>query len=452
MTIKNQVDHYKDLQSSGISTCISRCEQSIYPVGQIESCPSEKAMRNTSNSIKSFENASAAQNNNLETILNQHKKPLENTRMVTEFASRDLNPFEYLDLIESYVPKELISSQNFTEIKDLASRFTRNMTSFFGFESNLCEDSSKSDYLLAISSKNGEREALLNILTNKELPPHIINREEWKNITRFTQEWVEQHSIINENVLGLWFEFDTSRSHSGFPIPNIFLQTKKIRIDTKEDLKNFKWFTKVTIPMLTRKNLSMSVEKKLIEAVKKLPEKTSVIHIGTMLSRQSNDLRIVINRIKPTQVIPYLQSLGYKYSLEKLEEVIQELNRYVSRLILHLNIDDEIGEKIGLECSFSYDKYHEETEWEKFLDYLQEKNLCIPEKKEALLNFIGAEIDTPYTKFISSEYIPSVMIKENKSVSSALVRYISHIKIVYTPNKPLMAKAYPGVRLLSSTQ
>ncbi len=36
---------------------------------------------------------------------------------------------------------------------------------------------------------------------------------------------------------------------------------------------------------------------------------------------------------------------------------------------------------------------------------------------------------------------------ENNDFSSALVRYISHIKLVYEPDHVLSAKAYPGVRL-----
>jgi hypothetical protein len=276
-----------------------------------------------------------------------------------------------------------------------------------------------------------------------------MNESSWKHITEFTEQWTNPASILNENVLGLWFEFDTSTNFSGLPVPNIFFQTKKLRIDSVDDEKKFKWITDKAIPILIGQNISKDVEKKLVESIKKLPKGTSVFHFGAMLSRKDRGIRIVINRIKPNQVIPYLSSLGWKDEKRQLDKLLKELSNYISRIILHLNIKDEVDTKIGIECSFSFDKYHTETEWEKFLEYLEKQNLCLESKKEALLNFIGAELDNSFNDFAIDDYLPSVMVNETSN-SSALVRYLSHIKIVYDPNKSLTAKAYPGVRLLSS--
>lgn len=367
------------------------------------------------------------------------------SKMFNDFE--ELNPYDYLSLIEAHIPDKLISTKNYTEIKNLANLFKNNITSFFGFETKLTSKENKLDYLIAISSKKGERESLLELLETNNLPESIMKLDEWKNIYNFTKNWANPESILYNNILGIWFEFDASSFFDGVLVPNIFLQTRKIRADSSMEIKKIEWITKNAIPLLTGKHVSKTIEKRFIEAIQNLPEGTALIHFGTMISRANMGIRIVINRIKSKQIIPYLNSIGWKDPTDELSKIINELDKFVSRIILHITIGENVSQKIGLECSFSKDKYHMETEWLKLLEYLINKNLCTPEKKHALLNFIGINNDEVNHDVDISSYIPSVLIKNNP-YKNILVRFISHIKIVYQPNKLIETKAYPGIRLL----
>ena len=102
--------------------------------------------------------------------------------------------------------------------------------------------------------------------------------------------------------------------------------------------------------------------------------------------------------------------------------------------------------KLDLNVPLHPDRYHLETGWSSFFNYLVKKGLCLPEKKDALLQFTGVEQEDTKRDFNTTIYRPTVKI-ENDDFSGALVRYISHIKLVYEPNHVLYAKAYPGVRL-----
>lgn len=380
-----------------------------------------------------------------EIISNRLGRQSQNTVMFRDLTSKQLHPSDYLCSIASHIPKEVVSIQNFAEIKNLADRLTGGLTSFFGFETRLTSTSARSDYLIAISSRNGEREALKRYLS-KEIPNDLKNKSEWRNLKNFSMQWSDNTSVMNRNVIGLWLEFDTAKLTNDYKIPNIFLQIRKTRIDTKEDEQKFKWITQQALPILTGSTLSKNIEKNLINAVKKLPEETSLIHVGTMLSRNVSGVRIVINRIKPEQIIPYLKSIGYDYDKNELIQTINEIGKYSSRLILHINIGEKVDPKIGIECSFAEDKYHLETEWNNFFDYLQNKGLCIQEKREALLDFPGIEQENNNHEFDCETYMVVPKIK-HKTYSRALVRYLSHVKIVYHPNLGFEAKAYPGIRL-----
>ena len=434
-----------------ISTCIPRCEKGISSIRKMKSRMQFNGSEKTLDDSISIRNAFTAREVNLENSLITSKSKLEKNIQNRDSSLKYLHAVDYLHLIESHIPGELVSSKNFDEIKNLANHFTGGLTSFFGFESRLSDSKARSDYLFAVSSMKGEREALLNLIKNGNLPKPFHNKSEWKQICNFATAWADSKSILHDNVLGLWFEFDTSSHSSEMPIPNIFLQIKKLRIETPEDIKKLSWITHIALPLLTGQHLSKKMEKGLIRSIQQLPEGTSVIHVGTMLKREVSGIRIVINRIKPEQIIPYLKSLGWSDETEELSLLLEELENYVSRMILHINVGEDVGSRIGLECSFSKDQYHQETGWSNFLNYLSEKKLCLPEKKSALLNFLGAEQENTNQDFDSESYIPSVMIPDN-NFSSALVRYISHIKIVYEPNNPLEVKAYPGVRLFGLPQ
>ena len=118
------------------------------------------------------------------------------------------------------------------------------------------------------------------------------------------------------------------------------------------------------------------------------------------------------------------------------------------RFVLSFDVnEDGIGSRVGIELSFDSKVFQKETRWNRLLDYLVKKGLCLSEKRDALLKYPGSE-----KEFNSGimEPLKAVSGNLNTIFSSTIVRYISHIKIVYQPGEALEAKAYPAVRLFES--
>jgi len=361
-------------------------------------------------------------------------------------SQRDLKTAELLSTIESSIPETLISSENLREMQRLASFFTASITSFFGFESRLTSAEAHADYLFAVSSLREERDALANLIRKKTLPEKFMNIPEWQNICRFVLEWADPDSLLYQNVLGMWFEFDMVENSSETPIPCIFLHTIPLRITTEEDTEKISWLTKYALPLVAGKEIPEKIEQNLFRTIQQLPKDALVMDAGVMLSRLTSGVRLLIARMHPDQIIPYLTALGWSED-DQLSKLVKDLEKQVSRLVLHITITENgIDQKIGLECSFAPDKYHLETRWQSFFNYLVKKGLCLPEKKDALLEFIGVDQEDTKRNFDTAVYRPIVKF-ENNDCSRALVRYISHIKLVYEPDHGLSAKAYPGVRL-----
>jgi hypothetical protein len=364
---------------------------------------------------------------------------------------KGLNARQYLSSIESYIPEEIISPQNYAEMKTLTSSFTGRITSFFGFETRLNNPDASSDYLFAVSSMKGEREALRDMLEKGCFPIKCMDLVVWQRIRNFTEKWTNPDSILYNNVFGLWLEFDRAELSSPTPIPCIFIQTPLLRIDTPKDIKEFTWLTTSALPLLTGHCVSKKLEKQMKKALKHLPKGVGLMDVGVMLSRPTRGVRFCLVKIKPQDVIPYLTRLGWSDKKKRLTTLLKKVETKVTRVVLHITITEEgIDKKIGIECSFSPNRYHLETQWTTFLDYLIQKGACLPEKKEALLSFCGVEQENTSIDFDFTSYQVSAKI-QNDSFSSALVRFISHIKIIYTPDAPIEAIAYFGVRLFGNS-
>jgi hypothetical protein len=369
------------------------------------------------------------------------------TVLLRKPSLKELSAASFLSVVESDIPVDLICSQKLFEMKKLASCFTGAITSFFGFESHLNSSKPSADYLFAVSSMRREREALATLVKEQSLPKEFFKKKEWKNVCDFVLEWSNKDSVLYQNVLGMWFEFDMAENSSETPVPCIFLHTLPLRNTHLEKNGTLHWLTRQALPLVTGKSIPEKTEQNILHAVQNLPPNALVMDAGVMLSRPTSGVRLIIARIHPDQIIPYLRSMGWAEEKEDLSALIGELTQQVSRLVLHITITENgIDKKIGLECSFAPDQYHLETRWKSFLEYLVDKKLCFEEKKQALLEFVGIEQEDRQRDFATENYQPTVKMKGD-DFSAALVRYISHVKLVYEPNKIVYAKAYPGVRL-----
>lgn len=431
-----------------ISTYPSTCEKSIYETNKIKLEQGAGSVINHSYNQQILLNDSfSAREINLENILIQNHKKFETSRIFKELLSEELKPSDYITLVESYIPKELISSTCLGEIKNLASNFSENMSSFLIFESRLKSFDAKSDYCFAVSSKNGEREILADLIKSGHLVDKFSKQSEWIQLGNFVKNWIDPKSIIYDNVIGLWFEFDTAGEISNAPTPSIFIQPTSYNKITGDVSSQYTWITKSALPLLLGKPLSNKLEKKVLKCIKNLPLESSLFQIGTMLSRKDDKIRLVLNKFRVDQIIPYLTSIGWlDDENNSLSALLEEIKNKVTRIVLHISVGEKIDSKVGIECSFYPNKYYQEQGWEKFLDYLLEKKLCNKEKYSALIRFPGIEPQYHDQDFNTGNYIPSVMLLEENN-SNALVRYISHIKLVYQPYKSVEAKAYFAVRL-----
>jgi len=398
----------------------------------------------------SFENAGAAREIELEKKLITSEYQLyqeDHTRMQKHLPVKSILASNYLCKAEPFV-SSLISPEKFKDILSIARNFPGNLTSFLGFEIHLGDARQRADWAFAVSGAGDDRIVFENVLKQGNIPKPLIQQPEWQQIAAFSEAWAKEESILKRQVKCFWLEFDMPESNHDMIIPSVFFGPEKISQDSSKNSKSqFSWLVNDALPLLRGQALSNAVKHQILKCIEKIPKGASLFQVGTMLSRSTNDVRLYINKIHPRSIIPYLNALGWSDEENKFQTLIEDVGSRADRFVLSFDVTtDGIGPRIGLECSFEENRYHEETRWEDLLEYLVQKGMCLPQKRDVLLQYSGVEHPDDFSGGVMKPF-SSVSQHLDDIFSGSLVRYISHVKVVYLPGRPLEAKAYPAVRL-----
>ena len=398
----------------------------------------------------SFENAGTAREIELEKKMITPQYQLyqeDHTRMQKHLPLRSILASNYLCKAEPFV-SSLISPEKFRDILSVAKNFPGNLTSFLGFEIHLGDARQRADWAFAISGAGDDRIVFENVLKQGNFPSSLMQQPEWQQITAFSESWTKKDSSLKKKVKCFWLEFDMPETKSDVSIPSVFFGPEKVAEDASQDsMAQYAWLVNDALPLLRGQRLSKKMERQILSCIQKIPQGASLFQVGTMLSRSTNDVRLYINKIHPRRIIPYLNTLGWSDEKNNFRTLIADVAQLADRFVLSYDVtNDGIEPRIGLECSFEENLYHEETRWEDLFEYLVKKGMCLPQKRDALLQYPGVEHPDDFSGGIMKPFV-SISQHLDDIFSGSCVRYISHVKVVYLPGRPVEAKAYPAVRL-----
>jgi hypothetical protein len=392
----------------------------------------------------SFENIGAAREIGLDSLLipNEIQPKTPHQHLIKESAIENLTPNDYFTLAEPHVSKMLVSPKNFSNIKTSARYFPSGVTDFLGFEVRLNGEESQADWAFAISGRGNARYTLMNYLNNGQFPPEFRTTKEWNRILNFTKLWTKPNSILHDKILGAWLEFDMPENPPAVQIPSVFFNPAQIDGNSVGDPSEYTWFTRMAIPSLLGNRVSQQIEQNLYSCLQKMPKDASLFIVGIMLSRNTSNIRMSVHFHNPEQIMPYLHEIGWSEKIGTFASLINDLiTLNVNRIVLDFDVGRSIGQPVAVECSFSPNNYHQEQHWKNLLDYLVKKGIVAPKKRDNLLSFPGSE------KTVMLPDLKTKLYEKDLTSSNTIVRYITHVKIQYTPeDHRLKAKAYLAIR------
>ncbi len=263
----------------------------------------------------------------------------------------------------------------------------------------------------------------------------------WTRLLTFVSEWQESSSFLRSTISEIWLEFDAEPEMAATqptvtPLPAFFFglpQNASASVDSIAASEN------VLDQLLGREHWS-ALQHNLHRCFDACPEEAFVSHIGVMLSRSTEALRINIKRLQPDTVIAYLQQVDWPGDADELAKLMDVLDGHVDRITLCLDVGRTLSPRVGLECIL-LKQPPEEARWGSLLAHLVEQGLCLPEKASALLRWPGRT--TPLTTTVDwPDRLICTSLQQSPDHFTSIVRRLSHIKVVYQPTAPLEAKGY----------
>lgn len=343
---------------------------------------------------------------------------------------------DYLNVAGPRLSPELISPEAFAEIQDKVAILPPCAGS--GFECRLGEIEPRADFLMRIQTFDGSRAAFAG--RNPDVaPPAVLLRDPvWQRVHHFCSQWANPEHPLHTLVKDFWLEFDVSSSPPALPTPSIFFGPRPEHEDQQS-------IVALATGIMRGLPEPTPVPPSVQRCYEALPRGSAVYQVGMMLSRQSDALRLCVMGIAPSRLGAYLHDIGWSGPRAELEALVASLTPSIHRICLALDVGEAVEPKVGLECYMDEHNLRSyKAKWAPFLEKLCERGLCRPEKRDGLLSWFGISTHQADEALWPSNLLQASSARTDGALST-FIRYLNHIKIVFTPGKPLEAKAYPGL-------
>ena len=326
---------------------------------------------------------------------------------------------DYLKVVTPHLHPELVSPDALCQIQVLAQQLPP--CSLAGFECTLGAEQSRVDFQINVPHHT------LN------LPERFLTSPVWQAFQDFFQEWTDPKSFLHQGIDRMGLEFDMVGQPSQVPIPCIFVELNQ------ETVRDAQGLIAIAFRLLNDSRSSL-VESNLRLCVDSLPNGATITHLGAMLSRSTKAVRVNIEGIPPEHWLDYLVKIGWKEPRNTLFSLVLTLSEFVDDIVLSFDVGETIHPRIGLEC-FLQKQSRPDPRWQLFLDYLVERSLCTPAKRNSLLAWPGFSQKADNPELWPKNLSGGDLFLGAKAIS-VFWRTINLIKIVYQPENPLEAKAY----------
>jgi hypothetical protein len=327
--------------------------------------------------------------------------------------------------VEPFLPRTLISQETSAAMGGAAGTIPDMPTTSFGFEIRMGDSNRDADFFASVSS-SGSYQTLLRCPLLPGSSPRDRVPAEWERIRTLAATLDDQASEFSRSVHGIWLEFDLIQCRKEIPVPGLFFGLRKPACaDT--DAESILGALLFGGAVLHGTSLPSDVEQRIARCIAAIPEEAYVTYAGVMPARKERALRINVGGLSAGKAARFLEAIGWTGRIERLETFLAAASSYVDTMIVCIDVWAEVAPPVGIECCFAKNRVRaEDSGWPPFLDFLVNRGLSLPEKRDALLAWQG---------YLSQQL-------SHELWASLIVRTINHVKIVCAAPYDLSAKAY----------
>lgn len=301
-----------------------------------------------------------------------------------------------------------------------------------GLEMRLGAGASQVDVQQAVLKSQGHHHIIARYAARVIAESDIEIAPAWKRIGALTQQWAAggEYDWLDE----LWLEYDVTQPLVAQMVPSVFLS-----VPTDRPAGERRIALERATASLWRRLLPDALTSLLETCFESTPGGAWVSHVGMMLARPVDALRVNVKGLPPESADDFLRILGLEGS--DVETRMQWLLQYAKHVTVALDIGRRVGPRIGLEAFFR-GQPGEDGGWQGLLDDLVEEGACTSEKREALLAWSGVVAPSQTAVPWPGDLIARALMEPDRL--STMVRRLNHLKVTWQRDHPLEAKAYLG--------
>ena len=352
------------------------------------------------------------------------------------------------DILKSVSPSEssLIPGDTTPFRLNVASSINAKDVNSFGCETRLASDSSPIDFAFNLSNTG---------LKNYAGGATPFESPEWTRIANICRDWGKSSIPEYSDGGALWLEFDAAMFTSKVPVPSIFMAGRSEAASDDKDrgftIRPLEWLTDGAIATIDDLHIPESVRRHILHCIKLTPRGAEGFHLGVMVARRADILRLCVFGIAPAEIVEYLHAIGWSGQTAPIEDVLRKYATLVDNVCLHIDVGEKVYSRIGIELLLSGDAWshqpHKNDRWNTLLSRLVEGNLCSTVKAEALLDWPGVvenEVQL-IERIIRDAAYAGDSVERTTLVPGVIIKGLHHIKVSISGDGDVTAKAYYGI-------
>ncbi|MEQ8494270.1 MAG: hypothetical protein RLW42_08640 [Gammaproteobacteria bacterium] len=351
------------------------------------------------------------------------------------------NVADYLRLVAPALPNALVDASSRTTIEALAERLPGALTSFCGFECPLDTAAARADFLLCSTREEGHVAVLAGRHGEARLEPALLATPSWQRVGAFCSAWLDDRDVLAEHLMNTWLEFDVASRADALAHPSLFYGTHAppAHVSAADQLA----VHRAALALLAPEAVAGARGHALDAFFDALPAGSHVFQDGVMWARETGALRLCLRHLSPADLLSLLARCDWPGRLDDAAALLDELAPTAARIDADVDLGTTLGPKLGLECYTGTDAAAG-ARLDALAALLVDHGACTPAKAAALHAYQGlrlADADPCDWPRELSEFAAA----RGRGMTSALLRWVHHVKVVLEPGQAVTAKAYLAI-------
>ncbi len=343
---------------------------------------------------------------------------------------------ESLAIVRPLLPPPLFSPEIIPRLWEAAEALVPIPPLRLGFECRLAADAPEVDVQQGIA-RNIVEPAMLAEHVGAIIASRGAAHPAWERIRSFCEAWQDPGSPLHE-IGELWLECDLVDATASLPAPSVFFGLNQ---QASPAMQSFP-VAEAALDLFMGGNVPPGLLKNLRRCYEACGDRAIVSHLGVMLSRDVELLRVNIKRLPADEYLSWLADLGWPGGGDSVAELLAGLCSFVDAMTLCLDVGRDFSPRAGFECFLQWQPGRE-ARWAAFIGNLVERGMCAPDKADALMHWPGytdpASTAVPWPGALIAQ-----SLAQNPERFTVLNREIMHIKVTWQPQRAPEAKAYFG--------